>query len=81
MRLAEKLDWKGLKGKERKLDVKIEVRKKVDGRNKNVKTDTNKIWLSNIIYVSFYIQGEPKAPVHSAARQKVPRRGRFRWRA
>jgi len=64
------------------LDVKIQVRKEVDGRNKNVKRDTNQIWLSNIIHnVRFYIQDEPKAPVHSAARQKVPRRGRFTWRA
>jgi hypothetical protein len=52
MRLAEKLDWKGLKGKERMVDVKIQVRKEVDGRNKNVKTYTNQIWLSNIIYVN-----------------------------
>jgi hypothetical protein len=48
-------------------------------KQKLKKRDTNQIWLINIIYVSFYIQDEPKAPVHSAASQKVPHIGHFRW--
>jgi len=68
-----------LKGKKRKLGGKIQVRKEVDGRNKNLKRETNQILLTNIIHVSFYIQDEPKVPVHSAASKKVPHIGHFTW--
>ena len=52
----------------------MQVRKEMDGGKKILKRDTNQIWLSNIIYVSFYIQDEPKSPAHSAASHQVPHR-------